>query len=141
MELQSNKSYTLIRVAVLISALLLACYVALDAMGAHAFKEVLANDEAMYRLFTTGTRYLLFVAFGTFFLILLHQLIPFSLRLPLLFAALGTLLFPFLLLCMFFIKLKGGSVGILGAIAPIGGTALIMKWLAVFWSVLRSNKR
>lgn len=140
MELQSTKSYTLMRIAAAFASFLLVLFIALDAMGAHAFNAVLEADISMLRLYSNGTKYLFFVAFSMFAIIGLHLLFPFSIRIPLFLMGLGTVLFPVLLLVLFFLKLNNLTTGVLGTLAPFGGLALMLAWLFVLIGILKNRK-
>jgi uncharacterized membrane protein YgdD (TMEM256/DUF423 family) len=106
--------------------------VAIGAFGAHALKAML---EAAGRAdtFETGVRYLFYHAIALVLVGILSKEFPgntinWSGNLFLL----GTLIFSG---SLFLICFTG--INVFGAVAPIGGTLLIIGWALLFWSVLK----
>lgn len=120
-----NKKTTLIA-----GSLLMAVGVALGAFGAHAWKEMLtATGRA--DTFETGIRYLMVHAMA---LLLVGSQMDKYVRLNLSawFFLAGIVFFSGSL-----ITLALSNVGLWGAVAPIGGTALILGWLAAAYAVFK----
>lgn len=107
-------------------ALLAGLGVALGAFGAHALEPLVS--EGRLATFETAVRYQTHQALG----LILLALLPVRARVaaPILLA--GTLIFSgalYLLVAL--------DAAILGAVAPIGGAAMILAWLLAAWRLLR----
>lgn len=113
-------------------AILAGLGVALGAFGAHAFKAAL---EANHRTetFETAVRYQMYGAFALLIVGILFQIGNFSEKLLTRAAQcflIGTIIFStsLYLIC-------ATNILIFGAIAPIGGTLLMIGWGFLFWAV------
>lgn len=106
--------------------------VAIGAFGAHALKAML---EAAGRAdtFETGVRYMFYHAIALVLVGILSKEFPGN---TLYWSGnafiLGTLIFSG---SLFLICFTG--INVFGAVAPIGGTLLIIGWALLFWSVLK----
>ena len=120
------------RMLLLIGTLLMALSVALGAFGAHALKARLTASGRL-ETYELGIRYMMFHALG---LILLGILVD---RYPALHTAgilllVGVFFFSGSLLALSLTNTPGW-----GAVAPIGGTALIAGWLFAAWTIFQSK--
>lgn len=120
------------RNTLLLGMFLMAAAVALGAFGAHAWKAMLAASGRT-ETYELAIRYMMFHALA---LILLgNQLEKWpGLSTSVILLALGILFFSGSLLI-----LALANEPLWGAVAPIGGTSLILGWLSAFWVVLRSK--
>lgn len=112
----------------ILGMILMASGVALGAFGAHALKSKLA-ESGRTDTFETGIRYMLIHSLALILIgILMDRYRGLSTAGVLLF--IGILLFSGSLL-----TLSLTNAGYWGAVAPIGGTALIVGWLYAAWTV------
>jgi uncharacterized membrane protein YgdD (TMEM256/DUF423 family) len=106
--------------------------VALGAFGAHALQDIL--DDRAQEIFETGVRYQMYHALA---LLLVGLLLTRGGGTGLVAAGwaftAGILLFSGSLLVL---SLAG--IRWMGAVAPVGGTALLLGWALLVWSVLRT---
>lgn len=111
-----------------VGAILAGLGVALGAFGAHALEPLLS--DARLGTFETAVRYQVHQALG----LILVALLPRSVRIaaPLLLA--GTVIFSGSLYLLVALDLS-----LLGAVAPIGGAAMILGWALAAWRLLRSS--
>ncbi len=120
------------RKTLLLGMILMAASVALGAFGAHALKAVLAASGRT-ETYELAIRYMMFHALALILLGSQMEKWP-GLRTSAILLAFGILFFSGSLLI-----LALANEPLWGAIAPIGGTALIIGWLSAFWAVLRSK--
>jgi uncharacterized membrane protein YgdD (TMEM256/DUF423 family) len=107
-------------------ALLAGLGVALGAFGAHALEPLL--NESRLGTYQTAVRYQTHQALG----LILLALLPARARVAAPFLLAGTLLFSgalYLLVAL--------DAPLFGAVAPIGGAAMILGWLLAAWRLLR----
>lgn len=110
-------------------AALVALAVAAGAFGAHALKDRLSIDRLA--IFETGARYHMYGALGVLALALALERGLGDARAGWLLVA-GTLVFAG---SLYALALSG--VKVLGAITPLGGTAMIAAWLWTAFAILR----
>lgn len=106
--------------------------VGIGAFGAHAFKPML---EASGRVdtFETGVRYLFYHAIALVLVGILSKEFPVKAMAYSGYSFLfGVLIFSGSLFLICFTGIK-----VFGAVAPIGGTLMILGWALLFWSVLK----
>ncbi len=111
---------------------LMACGVALGAFGAHALKTMLAASGRT-DTFELAIRYLMFHSLALILFGLLMEKLP-GLRTAAIFLLAGIVFFSGSLLV-----LALADQPVWGAFAPIGGTALIVGWMAAGWAVYKSK--
>jgi len=107
--------------------------VVLGAMGAHALKDVLSNNQLSS--FETGVRYQMYHAL---LLLVLSNIKELQSKFILWLIVLGIFLFSFsiyLLNLRFELNLE--SLSILGPITPIGGILLISAWGSIIYKALK----
>lgn len=121
------------RLTQLTGMLLMAFSVAMGAFGAHAWKVKLA-ETGRTDTYELGIRYLMFHALALILLGLLME------RFPKLFLAVVFLVFGILFFSGSLMVLALANEGRWGAVAPVGGTFLILGWLTAAWTVYRSGK-
>lgn len=106
--------------------------VAIGAFGAHALKAML-EAAGRAETFETGVRYMFYHAIALVLVGILSKEFPGN---TLYWSGnafiLGTLIFSG---SLFLICFTG--INVFGAVAPIGGTLLIIGWALLFWSVLK----
>ncbi len=110
-----------------IGAALAATSVALGAFGAHALESVLTSERM--GTFETAVRYQMWHALGLMAL----AVSPRSARVAMIALLVGTVLFSGSLY-----MLVWTNVPLWGAVAPVGGVALITGWLMAAWQHLRN---
>ena len=107
--------------------------VVLGAMGAHALKDILSNNQLSS--FETGVRYQMYHAL---LLLVLSNIKELQSKFILWLIVLGVFLFSFsiyLLNLRFELNLE--SLSILGPITPIGGILLISAWGSIIYKALK----
>ena len=109
-----------------LGAVLVGLGVALGAFGAHALEDVLR--EARLATFETAVRYQTTQGLG----LLLLALAPARVRIAAPLLAIGIVIF-----CGSLYLIVGLDIGAFGAIAPIGGIAMIGAWAVAAWRLLR----
>ena len=118
-----------------VSAFLLALAVVFGAFGAHGLKDIL--DPYSISVYETGVRYHFYHALGML-------AIPILTKLGLVTESAATWAFRLLALGIVFFSgslyvLAISGVTILGAVAPIGGTAMILGWMMLAWGSMQSR--
>jgi len=116
----------------LLGMILMAAGVAMGAFGAHALKAKLTASGRI-DTYETGIRYMLIHALALILIGILMDRYP-QLRVAGVLLVIGILFFSGSLL-----TLSLTNAGYWGAVAPIGGTALIIGWLYAAW-VVYSNQ-
>jgi len=114
------------------TSLLIAIAICFGAFGAHGLKNILSANYLT--IFHTGVEYQFYNTLGLFALGLIAN---FSsnlkrLKIAFYFILIGTMIFSTSLYLLTILDMP-----ILGAITPIGGTAQIIGWLIVFYSILK----
>jgi len=107
--------------------------VALGALGAHALKEILSDNQL--HSFETGVRYQLFHAITLLMLALNTEKFNHHLNKSLKLMTTGICLFSFSIYLLSIQDAIGVSLSVLGPITPIGGLLLICAWLILFFSI------
>ena len=107
--------------------------VALGAVGAHALKEMLTDDQL--HSFETGVRYQFFHALAILFLALNAQKFNPKLNRSLYLMTIGICCFSFSIYLLSLQSTLGFSLSFLGPITPIGGVLLISAWITLFFSI------
>ncbi len=116
----------------MVGMLLMASGVALGAFGAHAFKSMLAASDRT-DTFELAIRYLMFHSLALILFGLLMEKIP-GLRTAAVLLMAGIVFFSGSLLVLALADQPGW-----GAVAPIGGMALIAGWATAGWAVYKSK--
>ena len=111
-----------------VGAILAGLAVALGAFGAHALEPLLS--EARLATFETAVRYQVHQALGLILVALLPR--PVRIAAPVLLT--GTVIFSGSLYLLVALDLS-----LLGAVAPVGGAAMILGWALVAWRLLRPS--
>jgi uncharacterized membrane protein YgdD (TMEM256/DUF423 family) len=120
------------RKTLLLGMFLMAAAVALGAFGAHALKATL-TASGRSETYELAIRYMMFHALALILLGTQMEKFP-GLRTSAIFLMVGILIFSGSLLI-----LALANEPLWGAVAPIGGTSLILGWLSAFWAILRSK--
>jgi uncharacterized membrane protein YgdD (TMEM256/DUF423 family) len=120
------------RNTLLLGMFLMAVSVALGAFGAHAWKAMLAASGRT-ETYELAIRYMMFHALALILLGTQMEKWP-GLRTSAILLAFGILFFSGSLLI-----LALANKPLWGAVAPIGGTSLILGWLSACWAILRSK--
>jgi uncharacterized membrane protein YgdD (TMEM256/DUF423 family) len=120
------------RKTLLLGMFLMAAAVALGAFGAHALKATL-TASGRSETYELAIRYMMFHALALILLGTQMEKFP-GLRISAIFLMVGILIFSGSLLI-----LALANEPLWGAVAPIGGTSLILGWLSAFWAILRSK--
>lgn len=110
--------------------------IGLGAFGAHALKAIL-NDYAL-SIFQTATNYLTTQTLGLMFVGFLSSFTAFNQKLIRLSAVL--LIFGIVIFSGSLYILAMTGIKWLGAITPIGGSALIIAWCLLFFALVSSKK-
>lgn len=108
--------------------------VALGAFGAHALKAKLAAD--MLAVYQTAVQYHLWHALGVVLIGVLAQLLPVSKWMPI---AGWTMVAGIVIFSGSLYALAITGVRVLGAVAPIGGVALLVAWLLLAYGVIKTS--
>lgn len=111
--------------------------VVFGAFGAHGLKKLV--DTQSVAMFETGVRYQMYHAIFLFALGLLPDEFMKSKKPAYISTVLGVVLFSFSIYLLSLNSLLGIDVQIIGPITPIGGLFLIMAWLLMGISVLKSK--
>ena len=112
----------------LIASICMVLAIALDAMGAHALKDVL--DEHHQNTWSVAGQYLLIQSLALIVLSLIQANSLFNTSLKMI--AFGMLAFSFSLYALCFIQFS-----YLGLVTPIGGVSMMLGWLGVIISVIK----
>ena len=107
--------------------------VALGALGAHALKEILTENQL--HSFETGVRYQFFHALAILFLALNTEKFNPKLKRSLHLMTTGICCFSFSIYLLSLQNILGFSLSFLGPITPIGGLLLISAWIMLFFSI------
>ena len=107
--------------------------VALGAIGAHALKDTLSENQL--HSFETGVRYQLFHAITLLVLTLNAEKFNYHLKKSLTLMSIGVCLFSFSIYLLSIQDAIGISLSFLGPITPIGGLLLICAWLILLFSI------
>lgn len=118
----------------------IAISIALDAFGAHGLKSILS--EKKLEVFHKANRYLMLQNMGAVLILLLKSTNKFNIKnQALVILLIGTWIFSLSLYAVSFSELYGlAHLRYAGAIAPIGGTLMIMAWVLLAQNVLSSYK-
>lgn len=111
--------------------------VALGALGAHALKEILTENQ-LYS-FETGVRYQFFHALAILFLALNTEKFNPKLNRSLYLMTTGICCFSFSIYLLSLQSILGFSLSFLGPITPIGGLLLISAWIMLFFSIKKQG--
>lgn len=118
-----------------LGSILMALAVCLGAFGAHILKKVISPD--MLVIYQTGVQYQFYHALGLFvvaFVAYLQNSKAVKIAGNLMF--LGIVLFSGSLYLYVFLNVK-----FTGPITPIGGVLMVVSWLILAWSVLKTNSK
>ena len=107
--------------------------VVLGALGAHALKEILTENQL--HSFETGVRYQFFHALAILFLALNTEKFNPKLNRSLYLMTLGICCFSFSIYLLSLQDILGVPLSFLGPITPIGGLLLISAWIMLFFSI------
>ena len=110
--------------------------VALGALGAHALKEILTENQL--HSFETGVRYQFFHALAILFLALNTEKFNPKLNRSLYLMTIGICCFSFSIYLLSLQDILGFSLSFLGPITPIGGLLLISAWIMLFFSIKKN---
>ena len=117
---------------IVLGAFLAALAVILGAFGSHLLKIRLSSEDLA--IFETGVRYHIYHALGLVMIGILGFHYPSNIiQLPAILFLIGIIIFSGTL---YLIPLAG--LRWLGAITPIGGTALIAGWIALVYNIIKS---
>ena len=118
-----------------IASLMMALGVAIGAFGAHGLAPYL--DEYGNIIYNKGIAYWFYNSLGLFGIAFIGFLLKDNFRIKISFylVLFGTLIFSISLFILALTHIKW-----LGAITPIGGTAMIVGWFFVFWQLQISKK-
>ena len=113
--------------------------IALDAFGAHGLKAILSEQKL--DVFHKANRYLMLQNMGAVLILLLKSTNKFNIKnQALVFLLLGTWIFSLSLYAVSFSELNGlAHLRYAGAIAPIGGTLMILAWVLLAINILKSS--
>ena len=111
--------------------------VALGALGAHALKEILTENQL--HSFETGVRYQFFHALAILFLALNTEKFNPKLNRSLYLMTTGICCFSFSIYLLSLQDILGFSLSFLGPITPIGGLLLISAWIMLFFSIKKKG--
>jgi len=111
--------------------------VALGALGAHALKEILTENQL--HSFETGVRYQFFHALAILFLALNTEKFNPKLNRSLYLMTTGICCFSFSIYLLSLQDILGFSLSFLGPITPIGGLLLIGAWIMLFFSIKKQG--
>jgi uncharacterized membrane protein YgdD (TMEM256/DUF423 family) len=132
-EFQNQRIINMQKTFILAGSILGAFGVAIGAFGAHALKNMLTATNRI-DTFETAVKYQFYHALALILVGIIFQSIPSkTLNYSGYSMILGTLIFSGSLYIICFTGIKA-----FGAIAPIGGTLMIIGWALLFWSVLKS---
>jgi uncharacterized membrane protein YgdD (TMEM256/DUF423 family) len=120
------------RKILLLGMFMMAIAVALGAFGAHGWKAMLAASGRT-ETYELALRYMMFHALAMILMGTQMEKWP-GLRTSGILFAVGVIFFSGSLLI-----LALANAPRWGAVAPVGGTSLILGWLSAFWTVLRSK--
>ena len=110
--------------------------VALGALGAHALKEILTENQL--HSFETGVRYQFFHALAILFLALNTEKFNPKLNRSLYLMITGICCFSFSIYLLSLQEILGFSLSFLGPITPIGGLLLVSAWIMLFFSIKKN---
>ena len=111
--------------------------VALGALGAHALKEILTENQL--HSFETGVRYQFFHALAILFLAVNAEKFNHQLKRSLYLMSVGICCFSFSIYLLSLQEILGFSLSFLGPITPIGGLLLISAWTMLFFSIKKQG--
>ena len=111
--------------------------VALGALGAHALKEILTENQL--HSFETGVRYQFFHALAILFLALNTEKFNPKLNRSLYLMTTGICCFSFSIYLLSLQGFLGFPLSFLGPITPIGGILLISEWIMLFFSIKKQG--
>ncbi|MBN8412908.1 MULTISPECIES: DUF423 domain-containing protein [Halomonas] len=116
-----------------------ACVVGLGAFAAHGLHDRL--PERLSAAFVTGVRYQAWHTLAAMAVLAWRSQFPIPAQLlALKLWLVGVLLFSGSLYAMAMAGLAGAGLGPLGVITPIGGTLLLLGWLALAWGLWRQPR-
>ena len=117
---------------IIIGSVLAALAVSIGAFGAHGLKSKVSSEDLV--IFETGVRYQMYHSLGLILIGILGFHFPSNIiQLPAALFIIGIIIFSGTL---YLIPLTG--LRWLGAITPIGGTALIVGWIALVYNIIKS---
>ena len=117
---------------IIIGSVLAALVVSIGAFGAHGLKSKVSSEDLV--IFETGVRYQMYHSLGLILIGILGFHFPSNIiQLPAALFIIGIIIFSGTL---YLIPLTG--LRWLGAITPIGGTALIAGWIALVYNIIKS---
>ncbi len=117
---------------IIIGSVLAALAVSIGAFGAHGLKSKVSSEDLV--IFETGVRYQMYHSLGLILIgILGFHFSSNIIQLPAALFIIGIIIFSGTL---YLIPLTG--LRWLGAITPIGGTALIAGWIALVYNIIKS---
>lgn len=118
----------------------IAVSIALDAFGAHGLKSILSEQKL--EVFHKANRYLMLQNMGAILILLFKSTNKFYIKnQTLVILLMGTWIFSLALYAVSFSELNGlANLRFAGAIAPIGGTLMILAWVLLALNVLNCHK-
>lgn len=125
---------------VVIASFLIALYIIMDAIGAHALAEHL-KDSKIHEWFFTSLRHLMLGSLGIIVFSIFSHFYQKHFILPIALQFLGILLFSGSLLLLIYFKINGINYPkVFSIIAPIGGFSLILSWVIFAILLLKQKK-
>lgn len=123
------------RTFLIIASLMMALGISIGAFGAHGLKPYL--DTYGLEIYNKGVDYWFYNSLGLFAIAFISYLAPTSSKITkgFYFVLAGTLIFSISLYALALTHIK-----ILGAITPIGGTAMIIGWVLCIIAILKDTK-
>lgn len=123
------------RTFLIIASLMMALGISIGAFGAHGLKPYL--DTYGLEIYNKGVDYWFYNSLGLFAIAFISYLTPTSSKITkgFYFVLAGTLIFSISLYALALTHIK-----ILGAITPIGGTAMIIGWVLCIIAILKDTK-
>lgn len=116
----------------------MALVIALEAMGAHALQKFLAKPE-LARLFEPAVIQFKTACLGCICFAVVSHVFQCTVKIPLILAVLGMVLFSVNLWAIFFLKIQEVHVPWLGKLAPIGGFAYISSWVVFAFTLFKKS--
>lgn len=117
-----------------IASIMMALGICIGAFGAHGLAPYL--DQYGVSIYTKGTAYWFYNSLGLFAIAFIIYIFPHSSKIQkgFWFVLIGTLIFS---ISLFALALSG--IKILGAITPIGGSAMVIGWILVIIGLRNNN--
>ena len=120
---------------VIVGSILFATAIILGAFGAHSLKDLLSAEKL--QSFEVGVRYQFYISLILLLFGMLHEKLPFNIRMFYIFQITGVLMFSGSIYLLSLEQILSLNLKFLGPVTPLGGLMLILGWIIFIVRLIR----